>query len=131
MHRNWKRHQPKALLKYKRDTQIVYLVAEGLNLLGKKEDAATLLKEHLNTKPWDVHCLYLLGLIYEETGECENALDCFKKGLKNVENYSVVFRESFSKMISESRDQVLQKLNEIENKNKDKNCAYYDMGNSG
>ena len=100
----------KALAHYKRDTQVVYMIAEGYQLMGKKDEATELLEEHLEIRPWDVHCLYQLGLIYQERREFEKALDCYERSLKSIEEYSQVFRESFSRLISDSRDQVLEEM---------------------
>ena len=99
----------RALTHYKGDTQIVYMVVQGYQLMGLKDEAIDLLEEHLKIKPRDVHCLYQLGLIYQEIGEYEKALDCYDRSLESVEEYSQLFREHFSWLISESREQVLQK----------------------
>jgi tetratricopeptide (TPR) repeat protein len=85
-------------------------VAERLKILGRNDEAIELLEEHLKIKPWDVHCLYQLGLIYQESGKYKKALDCYDKSLKSIREYSLLFRESFSKLIAESREQVLRKL---------------------
>jgi len=45
--------------------------------------------------------------IYEEY---ERALDYYNRGLKSIEEYSQVFRESFSGLISESRGQILEAM---------------------
>jgi tetratricopeptide (TPR) repeat protein len=100
----------KALTNYKGDTQIAYMIAEGYQLLGMKHEAAELLEEHLKTRPWDVHCLYQLGLIYQGSGKYEKALDCYDRGLKSIQEYSESFKENFSRLISDSRHEVLDEL---------------------
>lgn len=99
----------KALIYYKGDTQIVCTIAEGYQLMGMKDEATELLEEHLRIRPRDVHCLYQLGLIYQERGEYEKALDYYDRSLESIEDYSHLFRNSFSRLISESREQVLEK----------------------
>lgn len=100
----------KALTNYKGDTQIAYMIAEGYQLMGMKHKAAELLEEHLKTRPWDVHCLYQLGLIYQGRGEYEKAVRCYDRGLKSIEEYSESFKENFFRLISDSRHEVLEKL---------------------
>lgn len=100
----------KALTHYKGDTQIAYMIAEGYQLMGMQHKAAELLEEHLKTRPWDVHCLYQLGLIYQGSGEYEKAVRCYDRGLKSIEEYSESFKENFSRLISDSRHEVLEKL---------------------
>lgn len=99
-----------ALTHYIGDTQIVYMVVEGYQLMGMKDKAIELLEEHLKIKPWDVHCLYQLGLIYQEGREYKKALACYDKSLESIEGYSELFRERFSQLISESREQVLKEI---------------------
>jgi tetratricopeptide (TPR) repeat protein len=100
----------KALANYKGDTQIAYMIAEGYQLMGMKHEAAELLEEHLKTRPWDVHCLYQLGLIYQGSGEYEKAVRCYARGLKAIEEYSESFKENFSRLISDSRQEVPQPI---------------------
>ncbi|MBW1675505.1 MAG: tetratricopeptide repeat protein [Deltaproteobacteria bacterium] len=57
------------------------------------------MEEHLKIRPWDVHCLYQLGLIYQESGEYEKALECYDKSLERIEEYSPLFKKNFSKLI--------------------------------
>ena len=100
----------KALTNYKGDTQIAYMIAEGYQLMGMQHKAAGLLEQHLKTRPWDVHCLYQLGLIYQGNGEYEKAVRCYDRGLKSLEEYSESFEENFSRLISDSRHEALEKL---------------------
>jgi tetratricopeptide (TPR) repeat protein len=86
------------------------MIAEGYQLMGMQHKAAELLEEHLKTSPWDVHCLYQLGLIYQGSGEYEKAVRCYDRGLKSIEEYSESFKENFSRLISDSRHEVLEKL---------------------
>jgi tetratricopeptide (TPR) repeat protein len=106
--REWEETAEKALTHYKGDTQIVYMIAESLQLIGMKDEAIELLEAHLRIKPWDVHCLYQLGLIYQEKEEYEKAVYCYDKSLKSIEDYTELFRKNFSRLILESRQQVLE-----------------------
>lgn len=106
-----KKTAEKALIHYEGDTQIVYMIVEGYQLIGMKDEAIELLEEHLRIKPWDVHCLYQLGLIYQESGQYEKALEWYDKSLESIEEYSQLFKKNFSKLILESRQQVLEETN--------------------
>lgn len=99
-----------ALFKYKGDTQITYMITQSYQLMGRKIDAIELLGDHLKRKPRDVHYLYQLGLIYQEVGKFKKALECYNRSLRSIEEYSPILREHFSKLISESRDQMLKKI---------------------
>ncbi len=57
-----------------------------------------------------MHCLYQLGLIYQGSEEYEKALGCYDRGLKSLEEYSESFKENFSRLISDSRHEVLDEL---------------------
>ena len=103
-----KRTAQRALSRYKADTQIVYMAAESYQLIGMTDEAIELLEEHAKIKPWDVHCLYQLGLIYQERREYDRAVACYDRSLESIEQYSQLFRESFSRLISGSREQVLK-----------------------
>lgn len=100
----------RALIHFKGDTQIIYMAAEGYQLIGMSDEAIELLKAHLKIKPWDVHCLYQLGLIYQKHKEYEKALACYDKGLECIELYCPLFREHFSRLILESIEQLLRAM---------------------
>ena len=52
-----------------------------------------------------------LGLIDQESGEYEKALDCYDRALKGIEEYSQVFREGFSRLQSQGSREFHQTLN--------------------
>lgn len=100
----------RALSRYKSDAQIVYMVTESYRLIGMTDEAIELLEQHLKIKTWDVHCLYQLGLIYQERRQYDRAMACYDRSLESIEQYSQLFREGFARLISESREQVLKEM---------------------
>lgn len=92
----------------KGDTQIACAAAEAYVLLGRREEAVAVLQEQLDVKPWDVHCLFQLGLIFHEAGELEQALAYYDRSLESVENYSDDFRENFSELILQTKEELLE-----------------------
>ena len=103
----------RALTQYRGDTQIACTIAECYQVMGMKDEAISALDGHLQINPGDVHCLYLLALIYHEEKQYEKALFFYDRSLKSIEKYSQVFKDNFSKLISGSRKQALKATNRV------------------
>lgn len=64
------------------DRRVPLLLAEGLARLGKPEEAATLLLEHLRTGHGTLGGLVLLGQIYLDLNEYDKARSAFQKAVE-------------------------------------------------
>jgi hypothetical protein len=73
---------------YEGDTQLAFTIFEGFRLLGSKEKAIAVLEKNLKMK---------------------KALDYYGRSLECLESYSELLREGFSRLISDSIEQVQKK----------------------
>lgn len=103
------RKAEQTVARYQGDTQLAFTISEGFRLLGSKDKAIAVLENHLKIKPWDIHCLYQLGLIYEQGEVYEKALDYYGRSLECLESYSELLKEGFSRLICDSIEQVQKK----------------------